>query len=105
MPEYRSSTGVVRKFELDVEGLIEAEMKDPKLRFVRDYAEVSRSARVSVADRILRALGTTYAQFIADGFVFNDLGDIMMDLMPGLGFSESSMQRLDQPAPSTPTES
>lgn len=101
MPTYRSSTGVERSFDLTIVQLIEAEMKDPKLAILRDYRDIARTGRLSIADRLCRAFGTTYAEFVGEGFTFNDLLTIVGEVLEGLGFSERSMQRLDQPVPST----
>ena len=101
MPTYRSSTGVERSFDLSIEQMIEAEMKDPKLAFLRDFRDIARTGRLSIAARLCRAFGTTYEDFVRDGFTFNDLLTIVGEVLEGLGFSERSMQRLDQPVPST----
>lgn len=101
MPEYRSSSGFVRSFDMTIEQMIEAEMKDPKLALLRDYRDIARTGRLTIADRLCRAFGTTYKDFVREGFTFNDLLTIVGDVLEELGFSERSMQRLDQPAPST----
>ena len=101
MPTYRSSTGVERSFDLTIEQMIEAEMKDPKLAILRDYRDIARTGRLSIADRLCRAFGTTYEDFVKDGFTFNDLLTIVGEVLEGLGFSERSATRSDLPAPST----
>ena len=100
MPTYRSSSGVERSFDLNIVQLIEAEMKDPKLALLRDYRDIARTGRLSIADRLCRAFGTTYVEFVGEGFTFNDLLTIVGEVLEGLGFSERSATRSDLPAPS-----
>ena len=86
MAEYTSSTGVVRDFSLDLDRILEMEEESPGFSLMNDYRKFSSTYRLTYADRLCRAMGTTYREFIADGFYMEDLIRIVTKAMGDLHF-------------------
>lgn len=97
MVRYLSAKGVERDFELSIEGVLAMEEQDKSFHLVREYSSLTARMRLSSADRLCRAMGTSWAEFVEDGFTFNDLISIMGVVLPELGFSDASATRLDPP--------
>ena len=90
MTSYTSSTGVTKDFSISVERILELEEKDPGYSLVNDVRKLPHTFRLTSADRICRALGTTYNAFIADGFYMEDLARIAADALSDLHFFKPS---------------
>lgn len=90
MTEYTSSTGVKRDFGLDIESILKMEEENPGFSLVNDFRKFAGTYRLTYADRLCRAMGTTYRDFIADGFYMEDLVGIITKAMSDLHFFRDS---------------
>lgn len=97
MVRYLSAKGVERDFRLSIEDVLKMEDEDRSFHLIREYSQLTTRMRLSSADRVCRALGTSWTQFVEEGFSFTDLLAIMDDVLPELGFSSASATRLDPP--------
>lgn len=85
-----SATGVEREFSLSIEGILAVEAEDPSFKLVREIAS-AQNGRLSACNRLCEVMGTTWAQFVADGFSFNDFNGILSEVIKDLGFTKASM--------------
>lgn len=88
--EYVSPKGVKRDFELSVDRILEMEEADPGFSLVNEFRKLTTTYRVTYADHLCRALGTTYKDFVRDGFYMEDLADIMTKALGDLHFFKPS---------------
>ena len=80
-----------------IEGLIKAEAEDPKFSFARNVILLGQTLRITYASNLCKALGTTYEDFLAEGFNMNDLIEICGEEGRRLGFFGESSIASDRP--------
>lgn len=81
--------GTSREFALSIERIIEMEQVDPSWSLMSALSSLS-SGRVTDADTVLRMVGTTYAEFVADGFTYLDVGKVLQGILAETGFTMPS---------------
>ena len=99
MTEYTSSTGTVRDFTLDLDRILKMEEESPGFSLMNDFRKFSSTYRLTYADRLCRAMGTTYKQFIEDGFYLEDLIRIVTRAMGDLHFFRVSPTESEDATP------
>lgn len=97
MTEFTSATGVTRDFSMSIERILELEANDPGFSLINDVRKLGHTYRLTYAEHILQAMGTTYRDFIADGFYLEDLGEIASKAMADIHFLRPSRTSSEDP--------
>lgn len=91
-----SATGTEREFSLSIEGILAVEAEDPSFRLLREMTQ-AQNGRISSCDKLCRAMGLTWAEFVSEGFSFRDFTVIITDVIEDLGFTSASMTVSEEP--------